>query len=326
MFGHRRRQQWRSRNGRLMARRDGEDMEKTGTKRRRLELSSPARLGGRRIVLVARPGQLDRLSSNETEGSMRTPAFQIAHSASTSELDAHYVRVPGRRSGLVLALVGLLAGAALLLAEAPVAGAQVINHPPSTTDDAYSTNVGTSLTVAAPGVLTNDSDPDGDALTAMLESGPARGTLTLNADGSFSYAPAPGFTGAESFTYRAADGNGAVSAVTTVTITVLPVDGDNDGIPDTQDPDRVAAVVSPLPDSAFANGEHRQPMLNRLDAIEQLIASGEFASARAELQSLRRKVDGCGAAADTNDWIVDCDAQRQVRAVIDDLLAQLVSP
>ena len=51
-------------------------------------------------------------------------------------------------------------------------------------DDAYTTAEDTPLTVAAPGVLANDTDVDGDALTAVLVTGPANGTLTLNADGS----------------------------------------------------------------------------------------------------------------------------------------------
>jgi len=102
-----------------------------------------------------------------------------------------------------------------------------------------------------------------------------------------------------------------------VTITVGAVDRDGDGIPDTQDPDTVGATVSALPAGVFATGEHRQPILNRLDAIEQLIAAGDLAGARSELESLRRKVDGCGTAADTNDWIVDCSAQLEVRARVE---------
>src|SRR5262249_49927830 len=70
-----------------------------------------------------------------------------------------------------------------------------------------------------PGVLGNDSDPDGDALTAVLANGPANGTLTLNADGSFTYTPNAGFAGSDSFTYRANDG-AASSSPATVNITV----------------------------------------------------------------------------------------------------------
>src|SRR2546427_68164 len=77
-------------------------------------------------------------------------------------------------------------------------------------------------TVSAPGVLANDSDVDGDTLSAVLVSGPTRGTLTLNGDGSLVYMPALNFNGTDSFTYKASDGQ-AQSGVATVTITVTPV-------------------------------------------------------------------------------------------------------
>jgi VCBS repeat-containing protein len=76
--------------------------------------------------------------------------------------------------------------------------------------------------VAAPGVLGNDSDPDGDPLTAVLVAGPSHGSLTLNANGSFSYTPAADVAGADSFSYRASDGT-LTSNVATVTLTVTPV-------------------------------------------------------------------------------------------------------
>ena len=55
-------------------------------------------------------------------------------------------------------------------------------------------------------MLANDTDMDGDALTAVLVSGPAHGTLTLNPDGSFTYTPAANYNGADTFTYKANDG------------------------------------------------------------------------------------------------------------------------
>ena len=58
----------------------------------------------------------------------------------------------------------------------------------------------------APGVLGNDSDPDGDILTATLVSNPSNGKVKLNSDGSFSYTPNPGFAGPDSFTYSVSDG------------------------------------------------------------------------------------------------------------------------
>lgn len=96
------------------------------------------------------------------------------------------------------------------------------NEAPTAASDGYATSEDVVLTVAGPGVLGNDADADDDPLTAVLVAGPANGTLTLNADGSFSYTPKANFNGTESFTYRASDGN-AQSAAATVTITVAPV-------------------------------------------------------------------------------------------------------
>ena len=59
------------------------------------------------------------------------------------------------------------------------------NSPPVAVDDAYSVIGGATLTVPAPGVLGNDTDADGDPLTAVLVSGPSSGTLVLQPDGSF---------------------------------------------------------------------------------------------------------------------------------------------
>jgi VCBS repeat-containing protein len=73
--------------------------------------------------------------------------------------------------------------------------------------------------VPAPGLLGNDSDIDGDTLTAVLVSNVSHGTLTLNANGFFAYTAESGFVGTDSFTYKANDGIGD-SATVTVTIEV----------------------------------------------------------------------------------------------------------
>jgi VCBS repeat-containing protein len=73
--------------------------------------------------------------------------------------------------------------------------------------------------VNAPGVLANDSDPDRNTLSAVLGAAPSHGTLTLHADGSFTYTPAANYNGSDSFTYRASDGT-LTSNLATVTITV----------------------------------------------------------------------------------------------------------
>src|SRR4029453_14093997 len=73
------------------------------------------------------------------------------------------------------------------------------NDAPTAAGDASTPAEDTTVPEAAPGVLGNDSDPDGDPLTAVVGSGPSHGTLTLNANGSFSYTPGGGFTGRDSF-------------------------------------------------------------------------------------------------------------------------------
>ncbi|MCW5631782.1 MAG: tandem-95 repeat protein [Rubrivivax sp.] len=94
-----------------------------------------------------------------------------------------------------------------------------VNRSPVATDDTASTPEDTPVVVA---VLANDSDADGDALTVVLVSGPAHGSVVLNADRSFTYTPAANYFGADSFTYRVNDGQ-ADSAVATVSLTVTPV-------------------------------------------------------------------------------------------------------
>ena len=91
--------------------------------------------------------------------------------------------------------------------------------PPVAVDDSYSTPAGQALTVAAPGVLANDVNPQPGAMTASLATGPAHGTVTLNANGGLTYTPQAGYQGADSFTYRA--DNGQSSNVATVRITVV---------------------------------------------------------------------------------------------------------
>ncbi len=100
------------------------------------------------------------------------------------------------------------------------------NHPPVAVADAYVVLVNRTLVVLpADGVLKNDSDEDGHALTAILVTTPGHhdGLFILNPDGSFTYTPAAGFFGTDTFTYKVNDGL-VDSGVVTVTISVrLPL-------------------------------------------------------------------------------------------------------
>jgi VCBS repeat-containing protein len=93
------------------------------------------------------------------------------------------------------------------------------NDAPVATGENFRVNAGGVLTIGAPGLLANDRDVDSTSLSAVLAGGPAHGTLSLDGNGSFVYTPTPGFTGADSFTYRVTDGS-LTSEVVTVAIHV----------------------------------------------------------------------------------------------------------
>ena len=96
------------------------------------------------------------------------------------------------------------------------------NEPPAAEDDAYVVSEGAFLTIAAPGLLANDTDPDGGTLTTSAVSQPAHGTLTLGTDGSFTYLHDGSETTSDEFTYQISDG--AATAVAIVRFTVLAAD------------------------------------------------------------------------------------------------------
>ena len=95
-----------------------------------------------------------------------------------------------------------------------------VDTPPAADNDAYNIVEDQPFTSsAALGVLAGDTDAQSDLLTAILVQGPSHGTLTLRPDGSFDYAPALNYFGADSFTYQANDGD-QLSAVATVSLSV----------------------------------------------------------------------------------------------------------
>jgi Big-like domain-containing protein len=106
----------------------------------------------------------------------------------------------------------------------PLQQAQVVNFKiaAQATADSFATQHDTALSEPAPGVLAND--PNNQALTAQLVSGPAHAaSFALNPDGSFAYTPAAGFAGTDSFTYSSVGEGGGTSPPTTVTLSVVGV-------------------------------------------------------------------------------------------------------
>jgi hypothetical protein len=107
----------------------------------------------------------------------------------------------------------------------------IVNSDPSASD----ATAGTMAYVPVSGRLTG-SDADGDRLLFGVASASitSEGTLTLNQDGTWTYTPAPGFTGMASFQFQAADNYGGESPVRSlrISVTTNPADSDGDGIAD----------------------------------------------------------------------------------------------
>ncbi len=116
------------------------------------------------------------------------------------------------------------------------------NTAPTAADDSYATPQDTPLSIAAPGVLGNDTDADGDALAAAVTTGASNGSVALGADGVVHLHPNAGFAGTDSFTYTASDGNGGSD---TATVTVVKVEADvSVGITDSPDPVKTGGTVT----------------------------------------------------------------------------------
>ena len=95
-----------------------------------------------------------------------------------------------------------------------------VNDAPVAVNDSYNATEDTPLTIAAPGVLGNDTDVDSDPLTYLLTNSPNKGSVSVNpTTGAFTYTPNTGATGADSFKFRVNDGV-ANSAIVTISITI----------------------------------------------------------------------------------------------------------
>ena len=92
------------------------------------------------------------------------------------------------------------------------------NQPPITVaDPEYSTSENKALNISTPGLLGNDTDPEGAPLTAVLDKSPSNAaSFTLNSDGSFEYIPGTNFIGIDSFDYHASDGTDPGNSITVI--------------------------------------------------------------------------------------------------------------
>lgn len=138
------------------------------------------------------------------------------------------------------------------------------NGLPVAANDSYTVSAGSVLNIAAPGVLANDADPDGSALTAVLVAGPGHGALTLNANGSFSYAPAAGYSGADSFSYRGSDGQ-ALGNTATVSLTVAAGTANKSPVAQNDSysaPKRTSSIYAPQVFNVLSNDKDADGTIN----------------------------------------------------------------
>ncbi len=134
-------------------------------------------------------------------------------------------RVPRslRAAAAVVALAAGLPGVGWTPSPAIAALPLPINVPPVSLPDVALTPIDTVLKVAAPGVLANDTDANGDTLSATLLVTPTYGTVLLARDGSYTYWPPPNWAGVDTFRYCAADKTTcSLSTLVQITVTGIP--------------------------------------------------------------------------------------------------------
>jgi Bacterial TSP3 repeat len=102
-------------------------------------------------------------------------------------------------------------------------------------------------------------------------------------------------------------------------------DTDGDGLPDGKDVDWIQGVIAGIPNAAIKppGGGNRNAMLNLLNDAESLLLKGKTKPALDKLTTLRSRIDGCGAVCESNDWIIDCTVQKEVRSLVDLLIANV---
>jgi hypothetical protein len=158
------------------------------------------------------------------------------------------------------------------------------------------------LTYAVVATVAPAPDSDGDGLLDVEEV--ALGTDPMNPD---------------------TDGDG-LSDGTEVALGTDPLDPDTDGdgLPDGGDVEHVQAAIGALPASSLGAPWQRQVLLWHLELVERSLVAGRTFPALIVLFVLHARVDGCGDQPDRNDWVVDCDAQVEIRALVHALAAAIV--
>ncbi len=141
-----------------------------------------------------------------------------------------------------------------------VSASDPVNTPPVAQDDAAATEADTPVVLSVADLLSNDSDADGDALSLSGFAQPANGTLVDNGDGTLTYTPNAGFSGADSFTYTVSDGTDTAQATVAVTVSAPdpvntpPVAG-NDAASTVEGAALVLSIADLLSNDSDADGD-----------------------------------------------------------------------
>ncbi len=162
---------------------------------------------------------LNGVLDNDSGATSAVLASNVSHGSLTLNADGSFTYTPANNYNGADSFSYRASNGSLTSAPATVSlSVTPANDPPVAANNAYSVVSGATLNVAAPGVLGNDSDVDGDALTAVNAS--VLAGLSLSPNGSFVY-NAPATAGSYSFTYQARDPTLETSAAATVTFTVI---------------------------------------------------------------------------------------------------------
>lgn len=202
---------------------DGEDYSNTATVTLTVDpVNDPptAEANGPYSGTAGAPVQFDAAGSGDIDGSIMTYAWDFGDGGSASGPAPTHTYAAGGTHTVTLTVTDDGGATGTTTTSATIQATP--NQAPTAGDDAYSTHEGEGLNVPAPGVLANDNDPDGNALIALKVTDVSHGSLNLLTDGSFTYTPNAGFSGTDTFFYRADDG-AAHSGTATVTISIDPV-------------------------------------------------------------------------------------------------------
>lgn len=194
-------------------------------------------------------------------------------------------------------------------------------------DKVATTTIGQTA-VASGNVLANDTDANGDTLTATLVSGTQNGSLVLNSDGSYEYTPNDGFTGVDTFTYQVSDGNGGYDTAE-VCIDVVPDDGTDNNSPvagkDFNSTQKDVSVSGNVSTNDFdADGDNLTFSLRKsaLNGVVALASDGSYTytpnAGFAGTDTFCYQVEDCNGAIDVVEVCIEVNESTNVIDATDD--------